>query len=156
MKRWFWITDPSQSIQHHHQILDITTSPLMFLALQTPRISRRTLFDSLGPLYTAYGASVNGPVMSESQEPLRIMEKFALLGVLSTLAPRPLANAAEYLLQHQMDTAICSIIHKYISRRDQSWFWDTHSHLDIFGINLDVVIQILESIVPSITQILSV
>ena len=118
-KRWFWILILCQSI-HSHQIVDITTSLLMFLALHIIRLSSRTLFISLGSLYTAHGASVNEPVMSESQEPLRIVEKCSQLGVLSILAPRPLAIAAEYLLQHQTDTTICSIIHKCVSRRDQS------------------------------------
>ena len=115
------ILDPhSMSGVHNHQMVDITTSPIRFIALHITRLPSRTLFISLGSLYTAHGASVNEPVMSESQEPLQIVEKCARLGVLSILAPRPLAIAAEYPLQHQTDTTICSIVHKYVRRRDQS------------------------------------
>jgi hypothetical protein len=94
--------------------------------------------------------------MSESQGQPRIEEICARLEALSTLVPRPLAIAVRYPLQHQMDTAIYSIIRNYVSRRENSRAWDTHPHLDIFRINFNIVIEILQGIMPSIPQILSV
>lgn len=103
-----------------------------------------------GSLHTGYSTSVNELVKSELQEPPRIEEIRVQPEVLSTLAPRPLAIAVGYPLQHQTDTAIYSIIRKYISRSQQLWVRNTHSHLDIFRINLNIVIKILQSIMPSI------
>lgn len=156
MRRWSWITHQFNSIRRH-QTLEFHdfSFGLFSLGEYKIRIRRHWCYLSLYVQRLA-STSINGPVKSEPLERSRIEEICARLEALLTLAPRPLAIAAGYLLQHQMDTAIYSIIRNRVSGYQQSRERDTHSHFNIFGIDFDIVIKILQCIMPSISQILSI